>query len=112
VESNVEGTRRALTKVQEGRGGLLPARTSWLRLWPETGRTHQLRAQSSRRGRPILGDHAYGSSHPFPGGIALHARRLSLNHPILRQSIDVIAPLPADWARNGVRFPEAPSSGI
>lgn len=111
VASDVAGARHALTRVQEGRGGRLPARTSWLRLWPETGRTHQLRAQSSRRGRPILGDHAYGSSHPFPGGIALHARRLCLNHPILRQSIDVIAPLPADWSRNGIDLPEAPPSG-
>ena len=33
---------------------------SWLRLAPLTGRTHQLRIQTSKRKVPIVGDRTYG----------------------------------------------------
>ena len=46
----------------------LPPGAAWLRLWPETGRTHQLRAQAASRGLPILGDRAYGSTGRSPAG--------------------------------------------
>src|SRR5262249_39978142 len=36
---------------------------SWLEIRPLTGRMHQIRAQLSSRGHPILGDEAYGSDH-------------------------------------------------
>jgi 23S rRNA pseudouridine1911/1915/1917 synthase len=73
-----------------------------LELRPRTGRSHQLRAQLARRGLPILGDRKYGSKSPLralDGGhrIALHARKLSFTHPIRREVISVLAPVPADW---------------
>ena len=66
--------------------GKAPAGIAWLRLWPETGRTHQLRVQAAARGRPILGDSEYGSKTPFgpPNAIALHARSLGIRHPTLQ----------------------------
>ena len=75
-------------------GGVL-----WLRLWPETGRTHQLRAQAAARGMPILGDSEYGSISPFgaPHTIALHARSLEVRHPILQTPLTLVAPLPRAW---------------
>jgi len=49
----------------------------------ETGRTHQIRAQLSAIGSPILGDALYGSVHPFEvdgnlfRGIALFSASIS-----------------------------------
>jgi len=88
----------------------LPAGTSWLCLWPETGRTHQLRAQAACRGRPILGDATYGATRPFPRGIALHARALTVRHPILRTTLTWVAPLPAAWETAGIALPESATS--
>ncbi|GIW92797.1 MAG: pseudouridine synthase [Pirellulaceae bacterium] len=62
-----------------------------------TGRKHQIRAQASARGCPVVGDRQYGSRLSFPEGIALHARRLVFPHPTLRQDVTVEAPLPAAW---------------
>ncbi len=42
-----------------------------------TGRTHQIRAQLSFVGAPIVGDKAYGSPLEWPAGIALECSRLS-----------------------------------
>lgn len=70
----------------------------------ETGRKHQIRVQLSGLGHPILGDRKYGSREPFPQGIALHARRLRLTHPVRNIPLDLLAPLPKYWRRFGVRF--------
>lgn len=86
--------------------GDLPDGCAWLRLWPETGRMHQLRVQTSSRGWPILGDQQYGSSRMFEPGIALHARSLTVRHPALDQLMTFLAPLPASWAEQGCRVGE------
>jgi 23S rRNA pseudouridine1911/1915/1917 synthase len=101
------GARRAITRVRVSSESAmrLPAGTSWLRLWPETGRTHQLRAQARHRGRPILGDQAYGATRSFPRGIALHARVLTVRHPVLRTPLTWVAPLPDAWGESGVVLP-------
>jgi 23S rRNA pseudouridine1911/1915/1917 synthase len=62
-----------------------------------TGRKHQIRVQFASRGLPILGDRKYGSSVPFPIGIALHSRRLIFEHPVKQERIELEAPLPAHW---------------
>lgn len=67
-----------------------------------TGRKHQIRVQLSSRGLPIVGDLKYGSRHHFPAGIALHARRLAVQHPTTGETIDLVAPLPDSWKRLGV----------
>ncbi|MFH1920940.1 MAG: RluA family pseudouridine synthase [Planctomycetota bacterium] len=76
---------------------------SQLELEPETGRKHQIRVQLADRGHPIRGDRKYGSQHQFPAGIALHARRLEINHPVLHERVSLEAPLPEAWGRFGVR---------
>jgi 23S rRNA pseudouridine1911/1915/1917 synthase len=105
VAPNTPGARRAVTRVQRGLGARLPAGTAWLRLWPQTGRTHQLRAGAAARGRAILGDHTYGSPQPFPCGIALHSRALAIEHPILRTPLEWVAPVPALWSAAGIELP-------
>ena len=63
----------------------------------ETGRKHQIRVQLSKRGHPIIGDRKYGGGVEFPVGIALHARRLEIQHPTLKRELEFIAPLPKSW---------------
>jgi tRNA pseudouridine32 synthase/23S rRNA pseudouridine746 synthase len=43
------------------------------RLNPVTGRAHQLRFELAKHGCPIFGDVLYGSTEPWPEGIALRA---------------------------------------
>jgi 23S rRNA pseudouridine1911/1915/1917 synthase len=93
--------RQALTRFRCDRAQQLPEACAWLRLWPETGRTHQLRVQAASRGHPILGDITYGASRPFPDGIALHAQALTVRHPVTGQSLTFEAPLPASWSAAG-----------
>lgn len=73
---------------------------SLLEIALETGRKHQIRVQLSKLGHPIIGDQKYGSRISFARGIALHARRLVIEHPVLRQTIEFVAPVPAVWRSN------------
>ncbi len=88
----------------------LPDGCTWLELHPETGRTHQLRIQSSSRGWPILGDRLYRASRPFgtQGQIALHALHITFRHPVLNRPLTISAPVPASWSTLGVHLPPGP----
>lgn len=61
----------------------------------ETGRHHQIRSQLTEIGFPIRGDLKYGAKRSNPdGSIDLHARSLSIDHPITKEKIKIIAPPP------------------
>lgn len=63
----------------------------------ETGRHHQIRSQLSAIGSPIKGDLKYGFDRSNPdGSIHLHAKRLKLIHPVLKEEIIFEAPCPED----------------
>ena len=64
---------------------------------PATGRKHQIRVQLAARGNAIVGDRKYGSRRAFSPGIALHARRLVIDHPVLHQPVELTAPVPGSW---------------
>lgn len=65
----------------------------------ETGRHHQIRAQLSKIGVPIKGDLKYGAPRSNPdGGISLHARKLQFIHPVTKENIEIIAPVPQNDA--------------
>ena len=102
-----EGTskaRNALTRYRRENIDPLVCHRSWLRLWPETGRRHQLRAQLAARGTPIVGDRKYGARQTFAVGIALHARRFTFTHPTLFESVTIIADPPSAWSGAGFEF--------
>ncbi len=62
-----------------------------------TGRHHQIRAQLAAIGCPIKGDLKYGFDRSNPdGGIHLHARKLVFVHPVSKQNLEIIAPVPDD----------------
>ncbi|ACK64833.1 pseudouridine synthase, RluA family [Rippkaea orientalis PCC 8801] len=68
----------------------------------ETGRTHQIRVHSSYIGHPIVGDPLYSSGGSVGvnlSGQALHAYRLILEHPVTGNTIEAIAPLPAEFTK-------------
>lgn len=65
----------------------------------KTGRHHQIRAQLSRIGCPIRGDLKYGAKRSNEdGGINLHSRSIEFIHPVSKEPIKIIAPLPDDNA--------------
>ncbi len=62
-----------------------------------TGRKHQIRAQLSAMGCPIRGDLKYGDRRSNPdGGISLQSHRLCFEHPVSKEIIDLVAPVPND----------------
>jgi 23S rRNA pseudouridine1911/1915/1917 synthase len=105
--------RHKMAVVEEGLGG----RASWTD-WTlvekygdlaalvlctlHTGRTHQIRVHMASIGHPLLGDSAYGwkantRMKLLPERVMLHSGRLSLLHPITGKTLDLRAPLPADF---------------
>ncbi len=74
---------------------------TWLEIRLVTGRKHQIRAQCSARGSPVLGDRKYGSEYPFAGGIALHARSLVIRHPTRDEVLTFTTEVPASWRSFG-----------
>jgi 23S rRNA pseudouridine1911/1915/1917 synthase len=84
-----------------------------VKIIPKTGRTHQIRVHLAHVGGPILADFAYGGRRDLrlsdlttvADGAdrtliqrqALHARRLRLRHPRIRETIEFEAPLPDDF---------------
>ncbi|MBO9688047.1 MAG: RluA family pseudouridine synthase [Mitsuaria chitosanitabida] len=100
-------------------GGGKPARTDFYKLaegqWQDardlvrtvtalhcvlhSGRTHQIRVHAAHRGHPLVSDALYGGAEAL--GVprqALHAARLSFEHPITGAPVRFEAPLPAELA--------------
>ena len=74
-----ENGKAAVTEWRVLRGGEDESR---VRLFPKTGRSHQLRVHMLAIGHPILGDpfYATGSAREFPR-LMLHSERLRFRHP-------------------------------
>jgi 23S rRNA pseudouridine1911/1915/1917 synthase len=67
-----------------------------LRVWLETGRTHQIRVHLAAIELPVLGDRVYGFHGLGLERQFLHACRLAFPHPITGERVDVSSPLPAE----------------
>jgi 23S rRNA pseudouridine1911/1915/1917 synthase len=76
---------------------------SLVKLWPKTGRTHQLRVHMAALGHPMVGDTMYGGRVlTSPAGFrfdrqALHAFEIAFVHPVNLQNMTLSAPLPVDF---------------
>lgn len=63
----------------------------------KTGRHHQIRVQLAKMGCPIKGDLKYGFDRSNKdGGISLHARKVEFLHPVSKELVQIIAPVPED----------------
>lgn len=63
-------------------------------LWPQTGRTHQLRIHSAHPeglGRPIVGDELYGTK---ADRLYLHASEIWFTHPVTGEQMHLISHAP------------------
>ncbi|MGC8697861.1 MAG: 23S rRNA pseudouridine(1911/1915/1917) synthase RluD, partial [Halothiobacillus sp.] len=83
---------------------------TWLRVQLETGRTHQIRVHMAHIRYPVIGDPVYGGRPRIPNRAstalidalrhferqALHARYLTLAHPVTGEVMRFEAPLPDD----------------
>lgn len=63
----------------------------------ETGRKHQIRVHLAHLGCPIVGDLRYGRSKA--SRLALHAHILRIHHPVDGRLLEMVAPVPDDFAR-------------
>lgn len=70
-----------------------------VRLWPETGRTHQLRLHMAHIGCPIVDDYLYGQEEGLVGRVALHACHLTFKHPVSGRDLEFSSPLPKDMGK-------------
>jgi len=92
------------------------ARFTLVRCFPKTGRTHQIRVHLHHLGHPIVADGFYGrrralylsdltgeehvpDEQPLIDRQALHAHRLTIEHPALGKKMTFEAPLPPDMTR-------------
>jgi len=66
----------------------------------QTGRTHQIRVHLAAIGHPLAGDWLYGQRNEARP--MLHARELSMTHPLLNEPLRVAAPVPEDFRDTAV----------
>lgn len=62
-----------------------------LRVFPLTGRTHQIRAHLSAIGHPVIGDETYGAGKA--DRIKLHCRSIAFVHPFTGEIVEVRSPI-------------------
>ena len=69
---------------------------SLVRLWLETGRTHQIRVHMSWLGFPLVGDTMYGTDESILPRHALHCVEMAFTHPLTGGRVKLYSPLPPD----------------
>ena len=100
----IHGDFRAIV-AKEGAEGAKHARLTYqvlhymphstlVRIELETGRYHQIRAQFSAVGHPIIGDKKYGSKSGDGSVLRLHCGQISFAHPVTKELLNFESPPP------------------
>lgn len=78
---------------------------SFVELYPETGRTHQIRVHLKYINHPIVGDYLYAGrktardDRTLAPRVMLHAWKLTCTHPATGEMLAIEAPIPDDMRR-------------
>lgn len=78
---------------------------SFLELYPETGRTHQIRVHLKYINHPILGDYLYAGrktsrdDRQWAPRVMLHAWKIILIHPVTQKPLEIVSPIQDDMKR-------------
>jgi 23S rRNA pseudouridine1911/1915/1917 synthase len=132
IDGAIDRHPRIRTKMAVVKRGGRPARTHYrinarfcnftlLHVTLDTGRTHQIRVHMSHNGFPLVGDRTYGWRCQIPGEFseiatnalkefprpALHAWKLSFEHPISKVMVQCEAPIPEDMQVLMGKIPKA-----
>jgi 23S rRNA pseudouridine1911/1915/1917 synthase len=100
----IHGDHRAIVAKKEDKNAkharlvyktlLAKSHTTLIEIELETGRYHQIRAQWSAVGHPIVGDRRYGSQTGTGDAICLHCQKLSFQHPVTKETLTFESPAP------------------
>ncbi|MBI3955750.1 RluA family pseudouridine synthase [Candidatus Gottesmanbacteria bacterium] len=96
---------RQSSVVRKSESGKLIADSSFVELYPETGRTHQIRVHLKYINHPIIGDYLYAgrkvsrSDRVWAPRVMLHAWKISFTHPGTGKTLAFEAPIPQDMNR-------------
>lgn len=101
------GGREAITKykvlnIKYYVSGKIKEQLTLLELYPETGRTHQIRVHLKYAGFPIFGDFLYAgrktarSDRKILPRVFLHASKISFLHPATVEKVQFESPLPSE----------------
>jgi len=109
----VAGGRPAVTRFRVLE--YLPGATL-VEVWPETGRTHQIRVHFASLGHPLVGDGVYGRPCPTLNRHFLHAFYLGFPHPRTGRWLEFKSHLPPELEaelarRRASRSPSDPGLG-
>lgn len=102
VETEIDGKKsRTSYEVIETQSSNNYKHLNLIRLYPETGRRHQLRIHLSSLGNPILGDNTYGVEGAIlkGKGLFLCATGLSFEHPISKDKISLDIEIPTKFRK-------------
>ncbi len=92
VSEKTEGAKRAELSYK-----LIASQKNFhlLQINLKTGRPHQIRVQLSNIGCVIMGDVKYGDKTVLDDqSVLLHAREISFLHPVRKEMVTIVAPLP------------------
>ncbi len=92
-----ESKKKSSSKIKKAKLSFILAGSgenySFLRVFPLTGRSHQIRVQLANYAMPIKGDIKYGSKRTEKGGgIRLHSYSIEFSHPISGDLLKFTAP--------------------
>lgn len=73
---------------------------SLVKIYLETGRSHQIRVQFSYHNHPLYGDQKYNHNAKVGEQIALYATTLTFSHPITKEKMTFSLPLPQTYPWN------------
>ena len=73
------------------------ANYSLLKVKIDTGRKNQIRVHLQSIGHPVVGDEKYGHTKNPLKRLGLHASRLVFMHPVSKELVEIISPLPTSF---------------